>query len=109
MMMIVALKSLVRQEKGAQREEEAGGRRWVGSIGTPTPSADAPISPTQSRVSYARNKKEHGLDWLRDRSQFTLKNHPADSQVGSVDGSSRAASKWCGFDSRRPTTVWYTP
>ena len=57
-MMIVAPNSLVRQEEeGAQEEEEeeeAGGRRSVGSIGTPTPVANAPTGPTQSGVSDAR-------------------------------------------------------
>ena len=62
MMMIVAPNSLVRQEEGAQgeEEEEAGGRRWVGSIGTPTPGADAPTGPTQSGVSDARKKRKYG-------------------------------------------------
>ena len=62
MMMIVAPNSLVRQEEGAQgeEEEEAGGRRWVGSIGTPTPGADAPTGSTQSGVSDARNRRRHG-------------------------------------------------
>ena len=62
MMMIVAPNSLVRQEEGAQgeEEEEAGGRRRVGSIGTPTPGADAPTGPTQSGVSDARNRRRHG-------------------------------------------------
>ena len=40
MMMIVTPNSLVRQEERAQgeEEEEAGSRRWVGLIGTPTRS-----------------------------------------------------------------------
>ena len=60
-MMIVAPNSLVRQE-GAQggEEEEAGGRRKAGSIGTPTPCADAPTGPTQSGVSDAMNRRRHG-------------------------------------------------
>ena len=59
--MIVALNSLVHQEKGAQEEEEeeAGSRRWVSSIGTPTPGADALTCPTQSGLSDARNRRRH--------------------------------------------------
>ena len=62
MMMIVALNSLVRQEKGAQGEdeEEAGVRRRIGSVGTPTLGEDAPTGPTQSGVSDARNRRRHG-------------------------------------------------
>ena len=61
LMMIVAPNSLVRQE-GAQGEEkeEAGGRRRLGSIGTPTPGTKAPTGPTQSGVSDARNRRRHG-------------------------------------------------
>ena len=61
MMMIVSPNSLVRQE-GAQgeEEEEAGGRRRTGSIGTPTPGADAPTGTTQSEMSNARNRRKHG-------------------------------------------------
>ena len=60
-MMIVAPNSLVRQEvaQGGE-EEETGGRRKAGSIGTPTLGADAPTGPTQSGVSDARNRRKHG-------------------------------------------------
>ena len=60
-MMIVAPNSLVRLEVAQEgEEEEAGGRRRIGSIGTPTPGADAPTGPTQSGVSDARNRRKHG-------------------------------------------------
>ena len=53
--------SLVRQEVTQRGEvEEAGGLRKAGSIGTPTPGADAPTGPTQSRVSDAMNRRKHG-------------------------------------------------
>ena len=60
--MIFAPNSLVRQKEGAQweEEEEAGGRRKAGSIGTPTPGADDPTGSIQSGVSDARNRKKHG-------------------------------------------------
>ena len=57
------INSLVRQKDMAQREEEAGGRRKAGPTGTPAPCADAPIGPTRSRVSNARNRRRHG--WWR--------------------------------------------
>ena len=61
-MMIVAPNSLVRQKVGTQgeEEEEARGRKRAGSIGTPTPVADASTGPTQSGVSDARNRRRHG-------------------------------------------------
>jgi len=61
MMIIVAPNSLVRQEvaQGGE-EEETGGRRKAGSIGTPTLGADAPTGPTQSGVSDAMNRRKHG-------------------------------------------------
>ena len=60
--MMVAPNSLVRQKEGAQgkEEEEAGGRRRIGSVETKTPGADAPTGPTQSGVSDARNRRRHG-------------------------------------------------
>ena len=61
MVMMIAHKSLVNHKEGAQgeEEEEAAGRRRVGSVGTPTPGADAPTGPTQSGVSDARNRRRH--------------------------------------------------
>ena len=41
------------------------------------------------------------VQWLKYR-------YPADSIVGSVDGFNCTAFRWCEFDSRRPTAVWYT-
>ena len=60
--MIVAPSSLVRQEEGVQgeEEEEARGRRRLGSIVTTTPGADAPTGPTRSDGSDARNRRKHG-------------------------------------------------
>ena len=62
MMMVFDHNSLVRQKKGAQgeEEEEVGGGRKADLTGTPTPDADAPIGPTWSRVSDARNRRKHG-------------------------------------------------
>ena len=61
LMMIVAPNSLVRQEVAqVGEEEETGGRRKAGSIGTPMLGADAPTGPTQSGVSDARNRRKHG-------------------------------------------------
>ena len=61
-MMMIAPNPLVRQKEGAQweEEEEAGDRRKAGSIGNPKRGADAPIGPTWSGVSDARNEKKHG-------------------------------------------------
>ena len=58
MMMIFDPNSLVRKE--GEEEEEAGGRRKGVQIGTPTSDANAPIGPTRSGVSDARNMRKHG-------------------------------------------------
>ena len=60
MMMMFVPNSLVLQKYGVQgeKEEEAGGRRKAGSTGTPTPGKEAPICPTRSGVSDARNRKK---------------------------------------------------
>ena len=57
--MMFAPNSLVRKKEGIQREEEeeAEGQRKAGSTGTPTTDADAPIVPTRSAVSDARNRR----------------------------------------------------
>ena len=61
-MMIVAPNSLVRQEEGAQgkEEEQAGGRRRVGLIGTPTPGAEAPTGLSRLGALDARNRRRDG-------------------------------------------------
>ena len=53
--------SLARQKQGVQdkKEEEVGSRSKAGSTGIPTPGVDAPIGPIGSRMSDARNRKEH--------------------------------------------------
>ena len=60
LMMIFSPNSFVRKKEVAQgeEEEEVGGQRRAGLIGTPTPSADAPIGPTQSGLSDARNRRK---------------------------------------------------
>ena len=45
---------------GEEEEEEVGDRRKAGCTGIPTPGADAPIGPTQSGESDARNMRKHG-------------------------------------------------
>ena len=55
MIMMFAPNSLVHQKQ----EEEAVSRGKAGSSGTLTPGADAPIGPTRSEVSDARNRRKH--------------------------------------------------
>ena len=59
-MMMIVPNSLCLPKIGApeEEEEEAAGQRNAGLTGTPTPGADAPIRPTRSWVSDARNRKK---------------------------------------------------
>ena len=55
MIMMIAPDYVVCQKEGAQGKEEEGGRRNGGTTG-----ADAPIGPTWSEVSDARNRRKYG-------------------------------------------------
>ena len=52
-MIMIAPNSLVRQKEKAQGEEETWSKKE-----TPTPGADAPIGPTRSGVTDARNRRK---------------------------------------------------
>ena len=62
-MILIAPNSLVRQEEGAQweeeEEEEAEGQRKGQPTGTPMPGAEAPTGPSRSGVSDVRNRRKH--------------------------------------------------
>ena len=60
-MMMFASTILSARRRGLREEEqEAGGQKKADSTGTLTPDADAPIGPTRSGVSDARNRRKHG-------------------------------------------------